>query len=226
MAKKLILGLLLATAFANGVLGNMVEPESGISFKKMLNIQSIMSFPQEVVGVGIRVKKIGPVKVKVYAAGMYFDFKPALGALMKFGEKGVEQTGEQLAKKQAFFDSIVSGTFGKTVVLNMARGVAKETMVNALSESVKPRMKSNIADVSTFEDMLLSGLSEDGSAKKGMEFAFSTENTKLSMAIDGKKVGVIDSKPLCEAFMSVYLDNTAVSPALKESIANNLCKYI
>jgi len=202
----------LTTILIISSLADVIEPATGLSFKDSLN-------GQELAGVGVREKKIGPVKVKVYGVGMYMDEKSALSDLAEFAGKAVSA----VKSNQGFFSKIVSGGYGKTIELKMARTVGSETMAAALAEAVLPRMKGDAATVKTFEELLVSGLSGDGSALKGTSLTFGANGSSLEVSINNKKVGDIASATLCNAFVDVYLGKDGVSPALKESIAENIC---
>mmetsp|Transcript_25025 Transcript_25025/g.32483 ORF Transcript_25025/g.32483 Transcript_25025/m.32483 type:complete len:149 (+) Transcript_25025:239-685(+) len=145
---------------------------------------------------------------------MYMNEKAALSDVADYASKKADS---------GFFRALRKGSSDKKVVLKMARTVGSETMANALAESIKPRMSSDVGAVETFQDVLLKGLADDGSATKGMEFDFGTSSGKLTVQINGKKIGEVPSNALCDAFVETYLDDDAVSPTLKDSIAEMLC---
>ena len=97
-------------------------------------------------------------------------------------------------------------------------------MVDALAESLKPRMGGNGGDaLKQFQSILLNGL-VDG-AKNNMVLSFKASGGSMQVSIDGKSLGNVSSKPLCDAFMGIYVDGKCVSPALRKDIANNLFKW-
>ena len=105
----------------------MVESATKHAYKETSNfgLQKL-----SLAGTGVRVKQIGPIAAKVYSAGVYLD-KGAISAKCK----GLKE----------FDDVLVDSSSSKTIVLRMARSVAAETMVSAIGESVRPRMKGKDA---------------------------------------------------------------------------------
>ena len=153
---------------------------------------------------------------QVYSAGIYLD-KAAISNKCK----GLKE----------FDDAVVESPSSKTIVLRMARSVAAETMVSAIGESVRPRMKGKDASaLAKFQEVLLAGLktSSSGGAKEGTVFRFDNSgNNKLTVMIDGTTVaqGTISSGTLCRAFTSVYLGKDCVSPSLKQSCAKTILAW-
>lgn len=47
----------------------------------------------------------------------------------------------------------------------------------------------------------------------------------MTVSIDGVKKGEVKSSSLCEAFLGVYLDKSAVSPGLKEAVRKTLASW-
>jgi len=186
---------------------DVVETATKISFKEN-------SGGLELAGVGARYKKIGPVGVKVYGVGAYFNTKAALKQISEYKSKKSDSK---------FFSALSNASFEKKIVLKMARTVGSETMAEALAESIRPRMSEDVEKVDQFQSILLKGLTSDGSAKKGTQFDFLSSFGKFTVAINGKKAGEIYSSSLCNAFIATYLDEKGVSPSLKNSISKTLC---
>ncbi|CAN0111628.1 unnamed protein product [Hapterophycus canaliculatus] len=138
-------------------------------------------------GTGVRVKKIGPAGVKVYAVGLYVDEKAASKDLD--AHRG--EDGEALGKNEGFFARVAKSNFEKTMVLKMAREVGTEKMVSALAESVKPRMSGSKKSLETFQDLLLTAVGKEGAAKKGMQFGFVCKPGALCVSVNGKDAGTI-----------------------------------
>jgi hypothetical protein len=49
------------------------------------------------VGVGVRVKKIGPIKAKVYSAGFYCNKLAAIASLKKLKQKNNEEVSQSVS---------------------------------------------------------------------------------------------------------------------------------
>lgn len=205
--------LALTTTYA------MMEPASKINFLDTISLPGTAGL--SLAGVGVRVKKlVGPLAVKVYGVGLYVDEKAVGKRLSKF--KGHKTGSKQL------FDALESDTtFDKLVLLKMARKVGAATLVNALAESVKPRLgKGNDAALTQFQDVLLAGL-KGGEAETGKQFGFGIQGgNKLIVTINGKMQGEIASGPLAQAMLKTYLDDNAVSKDMKDSVAQGILTWI
>lgn len=81
---------------------------------------------------------------------------------------------------------------------------------------------SSADDVSKLKDLIFAGVQSKGAAVKGTVLQFDCSDG-VSVTVDGKGHGKVDSPGLAKAFCDVYLDDKAVSPALKESILDNCC---
>ena len=171
----------------------------------------------DLAGVGVRVKTIGPVKAKVYSAGLY---APKGAVVSKC--KGIKcDSASSLAKSKDFENVFVKPGFEKTIKLRMARTVGAEKMVDAISDSLSPRLNGKDPKaLDRFKEILLDGL-KDGGAKNDMVFSFKC-GKKLSIGINGKHRGDIGSPALANAFTAVYMDSNSVSPALKNDVANTV----
>ncbi|CAM9908327.1 unnamed protein product, partial [Heterosigma akashiwo] len=189
-------------------LADVTEPKTGIKFADRFGGLGLA-------GVGVRVKQIGPLSVKVYGVGMYMDESSALEEISEYAGGKKADSG--------FFSRLRKPSIDKKIVLKMARSVGSETMSEALAESIKPRMSGDLPALSSFQTVLLKGLSEDGSAKKGTELAFDASGGKLNVKINGKSAGDVESSSLCDAFVDTYMDDKGVSPTLRDSIAETLC---
>ncbi len=123
----------------------------------------------------------------MYSCGLYLDKLQAVFALKKRAAKGDDELLEVLA----------GGKFPKSLVLRMARNVDNKTFVDALAQSVAPRVQGSKACVTEFESVLAKGLT-DG-AKKDSVFCFESQsgNSKLKVSINGKVQGSINSPTLC-----------------------------
>ena len=123
----IIVFAILALSLVSKIVADVVESATKHAYKETSNfgLQKL-----SLAGTGVRVKQIGPIAAKVYSAGVYLD-KGAISAKCK----GLKE----------FDDVLVDSSSSKTIVLRMARSVAAETMVSAIGESVRPRMKGKDA---------------------------------------------------------------------------------
>lgn len=128
--------------------GELIDPATKHLYKKTENSQTL-------VGAGVRVKKILGLSVNVYSAAMYMDKFQAGIALRNYKSS----TAKDLAGNEGFSKAISEASFGKSIILRMARDVNAKTMVDALAESVVPRLSgsSNDKALKSFEDLLSAG---------------------------------------------------------------------
>jgi hypothetical protein len=108
-----------------------------------------------------------------------------------------------------------------TFLLKMNFKVGAEKMAAAIAESVAPRT-SDKAAVETLKKLILDGVATKGAATPGTVLRFDcSSETGVKVSVDGKEIGAAPG--LCEAFCDVYLDDKAVSPALRNSCVENCC---
>jgi len=113
----------------------------------------------------------------------------------------------------------------KSILLRMAREVGADTMISALSDSIKPRIGADLDALKKFEAILSESLA-GGKVKNDMTFRFdSSANGALDVLINGATKGSINSKPLIKALFGTYLDKNTVAPTLKENVGANVLKW-
>lgn len=123
----IVIVILSFLCLVSKVVADVIESATKHAYKETSNfgLQKL-----SLAGVGVRVKQIGPIAAKVYSAGVYLD-KNSICVKCK----GLKE----------FDDVLEDSSSSKTIVLRMARSVAAETMVTAIGESVRPRMKGKDA---------------------------------------------------------------------------------
>jgi hypothetical protein len=163
-------------------------------------------------GVGTRYK--GPLKI--YSAGVYVN--PTMAKFKLGKHKGASAD----AVKQDFYQDLIKAGVAKTIVLKMAMGISKEKLASALSDSVKPRMAADLAAVPKFAEAILAGFSAGGKASLGTELAFGLQGSSMCVSVNGKQCGSVKSPALVSALLRCYLDDKAVSPALKKACAHGV----
>src|SRR3982751_3334595 len=115
--------LVSALALALGVpaLGqDVVEPRSGVAFPATRDDMTLT-------GVGLRVKSIAFVKVKVYAIGLYVSEAARSGMLAQHRGKG---------RTPALYQDLIWGDFPKEVVLKFTRGLGQGRIQEAMREAL------------------------------------------------------------------------------------------
>lgn len=184
--------------------GSVVEKLTGHNYPDMSGFNSL-------IGVGVRIKQVGPIAAKVYSAGLYVS---KFHVASKCKALKCKSPSELLAHK-SFAESIFSDG---QIVLKMARDVKSETMASALSDAVSPRMGGKDSDrLEKLRSMIIEAL-PNGCNNKA-ELKFSCSATNVGVTIDGKSRGQIQSSVLSSALLRTYTDAKAVSPTLRENIA-------
>ena len=146
------------------------------------------------------VADVSSAGLKEARTGITFPAKSGGGSLTRLG---VRTKGPI----KVYAVGLYEGGGAQTFMLKMSYGVGAQKMSSALSDALKPRI-GDAKLISDFETTLVQGL-PDG-APKGTELVFGTGGGKLSLAVNGNKVGSIASKPLAAAFANIYCDNNAV----------------
>jgi hypothetical protein len=99
----------------------VTEPGSGVKFAVKNGDMSLM-------GVGLRIKKIAFVGVKVYAVGLYVADSALAGPLA--AHKGKFDT-------PAFYRALTDGDFPKQIVLKFTRDLGKDRIQSAMREALE-----------------------------------------------------------------------------------------
>jgi hypothetical protein len=161
-------------------------------------------------GVGVRVKQVGPVSAKVYGVGLYSS------KVDKAKAKGKSAS----VLKTILAEVVTEGT----VVLKMARDVASETMASALADSVRPRLGGKgSAELEKFGSMIKAG-APNGCGKNTV-LQFTCSGGSVGCSINGKSQGSVSSSSLSKALLGVYLDKNCVSQSLAEDVAKTISSW-
>ena len=112
------------------------------------------------------------------------------------------------------------GQYGeRTFLLQLSCNSSAKDITSMLLKAVKVRCDSKDADkVEEFESLMLSSF--PNGAPKGTSIFFSTVGRKLSMEINGKYVGTIDSNVLSKAFSDIYTGTNKV--CIMRPVDNNV----
>ena len=212
-------------ANANGALGVpdavkfVTEPKTGLRLPGEFCVRGQTSDCAPLAGMGVRVKRIAGVGVKVYACGLYVHPKQARDAL---GDAHVGRGVAEVAGDQAVFDALLrDARVTKTVRLTFARNLDSAKIADALSERLRPALGKDSKSLRTFETYF------DGvTFLKGQSLTFSADGGKLTTSIRGKRVGVIDNAEMCVALFDAYLGKNPVVPGAKKSLGEKLAAHV
>lgn len=183
-----------------------VEKATGTTFS------DTMGFPsQALLGVGVRVKQVGPVAAKVYGVALY-------SSKGKVFERTKGWSTAMVKSKLA--DVVTEGT----VVLKMVRDVASDTMASALADSVRPRLGGKGAAELEQLDALIKKGTANG-CKKNTVLVFTCSGAAVGCTINGISQGSVRSSVLSTGLLSTYLDKQAVSPSLTDDVARTISSW-
>ncbi len=211
-----------ATAQEAGKRPMVKEPESGIELPVTLNVLEEME-GHTLTGVAIREKTI--FQVDVYALGHYVRTEDARTELAAWKGKKVSE----LIDDDAFRAKLLTPGFARTLRLHMARDVDSEDFNDAFEESLEPRMEKLIEDEVAGEMGDIAKLKELFSIDElteGTKLDFTWKDNTLTVAMNVKKLGAIDSDALCRALWGVYFDDDAIQDEFPRKLCERLPKLL
>jgi hypothetical protein len=175
-------------ANANGALGVpdavafVVEPKTGLRLPGEFCVRGQTSDCAPLAGMGVRVKRIAGVGVKVYACGLYVHPKQAKQSL---GDAHLGRGVADVAGDQKLFDALLhDSSVTKTVRLTFARDLDSAKIADALSERLRPALGKDSKSLRTFEAYF------DGvKFLKGQSLTFSADGGKLTTSIRESRSG-------------------------------------
>jgi hypothetical protein len=181
-----------------------------------------------VLGAGCRVKRVAIIDVKVYALAMYVDADAARA------QKG---------------KGLLNGDYDKELAIELARDVDGKTFMEALSESLGPRIREIATNMATAEDEdgnFMASVAEaaekaeeaavdsldamrDGFSslklKQGTKITISWTPkgvTKCAIAIAGAAKMEFESAEFAKALLDVYVGEGPVAPAAAQTFEKGL----
>lgn len=187
----LLLGLSLpAVASAQDA---VTEPKTGVSFPVQRDDMTLL-------GVGLRVKSVAFVKVKVYAVGLYA------------AESGVAAHKGKPAS-DALYNDLVWGDFPKQVVLKFTRSLGQDRIQGAMREALEG------ADAK-FTNLFVSYFPE---VKEGEECVLRwSKGGTLETIYNGVNKGPINDKNFAASVFSIWLGKKPIQDDIKRDIVARL----
>ncbi|KAL7542768.1 hypothetical protein ACHAXR_012857 [Thalassiosira sp. AJA248-18] len=192
-----------------------MAPAATVEAAALVDTATKINFDDNLAGLplfGVGCRKKGPIKV--YSVGMYSDekAKSSIASLSKSNRSGALST---------LRDSLKSSKM-TTFLLKMNFKVGAEKMADAIAESVVPRTSDKGA-VETLKRLILDGVSAKGAATPGTTLKFDClVDGGVKVSVDGKEIG--SAPGLSRAFCDVFLDDSGVSPAFRDSVVENCCE--
>ena len=148
----------------------------------------------------------------MYALGLYVDEGVTTGALAKFAGK----EGKQLAADQKFHDAVITGKFGKTLLLQFHRAVGGEKVAEALKDSLSDKLDAKTLEA--FKDKLF-GVISNG-VNKGTKLYFECSGGDVGISVDALKAQAKAPSSVCGALLKTYYGKAPVSAQAKEGMAH------
>ena len=145
-------------------------------------------------------------------SGLYIDEGTTTGALSKYAGKD----GKQLAADQKFHDAVITGKFGKTLLLQFHRAVGGEKVAEALKDSLSDKLDAKT--LGTFKDKLF-GVIADG-VNKGTKLYFECSGGDVGISVDALKAQAKAPSSVCDALLKTYYGKAPVSAQAKEGMAH------
>lgn len=198
------------------------EPESGIELPVTLNVLEDLE-GHSLTGVAIREKTI--FAVDVYACGHYVRAEDARTELAQWKGKKLSD----LLADDDFRKKLVTPGFARTLRLHLARDIDSEDFNEAFEESLKPRMKKLIGDgvAGKMEDLAaLKGLFTVEELAEGTKLDFTWKGSTLTVAMDVKKIGAIESDALCRAMWDVYFGEDPIQKEFPRKLCERFPKLL
>jgi len=186
------------------------DPATGVSFPPKLEDDLYL------MGVGVRRKAI----INVYSVGAYSSYEARTCLSGDSSSSPGRNKNDVLERLQSAVKSADRTSF----ILNMTFKASAEAMAGAIADSVAPRHAGDQTNVDELKKIILEGVKKvkkGGAATKGTTFRFDCDKDGLSVSVDRENVGRVTSRTLSGAFCDVFLDDKAVSPALRDSIYGN-----
>ena len=177
--------------------GLIVDPATSIAFAPAMGKLSLL-------GVGVRVKKLGPVAVKVYSVGLYSDAPTVTKAVSKL------QPGSE-----SYYSAIAGAKAEKALHLKFARGVGTDKVADALASVGGVPAKA----LSAFGTLLRDAIGANG-VKTGetITLRWPAGGAQLAVEVRGKRAGVVKDASLPSGVFAMFLGSATVSPPLRKDI--------
>lgn len=189
------------------------DPATGITFSPTLVVGGT-SKALSLLGAGVRVKKIGPLPVKVYSVALYADVAATTKSLGAWSG-----TGPISARDLDFYAAVTAAKADQALHLNFARAVGADKVAAALADV--PGVPQAALD--EFGALIKTSLGEGG-VKAGETITLKWSAAKqgeLGVDVRGKAVGTVKNAALPVALFNLFLGPSSISPALRFAIADN-----
>lgn len=201
-------------SLADGAAGTSVEPKTGVSFP------SVLDGNRRLLGVGVRRKSLFGLKnIDVYAFGVYAD------------ENDVKKLSGRIseAEENKVIANVLEQDVRMTVRLQIVYGrLSIRSVRSAFEESIGNRLlKFSGSDNKELLQRFTSLFKDEYKLPRGSIIDLSKEQGFiLQTRIDGKEVGSIQSKLLCQSVFDLYIGEDPFDKRAKEDFELGLASLL
>ncbi len=200
----------------------VTEPETGIKLPVTINVLKTM-VGHRITGTAVREKSI--FAVDVYACGHYVDADEARAALWKWKGK----TAKELSADDDFREKLVTPGFGRSLRLQLARDVDVEDFNEAFEDSLQPRVAQLLKDrvKGSLKDIAkLKALFKLDELAEGTKLDFTWVGTTLTVRMNAKQLGAIESDALCRAMWDIYFGDDPIQSGFPRKLVELFPKIL
>uniref|UniRef100_A0A1D1YAB8 Chalcone--flavanone isomerase n=2 Tax=Anthurium amnicola TaxID=1678845 RepID=A0A1D1YAB8_9ARAE len=207
-------------SLSDGASGTSVEPKTGVEFP------NVVDGTRRLLGVGLRKKNLFGLKnIDVYAFGVYADDDDVKGLKEKYGTL----TMSQLKESKEFHADVLEQDLRMTVRLQIVYSrLSIRSVRSAFEESVGSRLrKYSGSDNKELLQRFTSLFRDEYKIPRGSTIDLSRERGYvLQTRIDGKEVGSIQSKLLCQSILDLYIGDDPFDRCAKVEIESGLASLL
>eukprot|EP00188_Purpureofilum_apyrenoidigerum_P002095 Plantae.Rhodophyta-Purpureofilum_apyrenoidigerum.ctg22493.p1 GENE.Plantae.Rhodophyta-Purpureofilum_apyrenoidigerum.ctg22493~~Plantae.Rhodophyta-Purpureofilum_apyrenoidigerum.ctg22493.p1 ORF type:complete len:244 (+),score=52.27 Plantae.Rhodophyta-Purpureofilum_apyrenoidigerum.ctg22493:697-1428(+) len=179
----------------------------------------------KLVGAGMR--RMTPLKIKVYGIGLYMSQDEVAKRLYTWRDR----TAEELFEDASFWRVVCSPSVSKTIVMKVARDVSgkhlQQGFDRAMLKRVRQLAKSGIDGGKQSLKTMNTRIVEKGTFVEGDELQFAISgNGRLVLSFPDKTTVEVQNEALCLALAEMFLGERAASPEAKREFAKGFVKLI
>jgi len=179
-------------------------------------------------GASNRVKKIAFVGIKVYAVALYVE------AQLAAKELGVRDRGGFFETDDDYCSALIDGAFVKSLEIELVRNIEGQQFVEALEESLRPRMalSGDMASLQKLQDFFMQKKLTKGSVitlvyKLDSSLDICVREAPRPVSYEGEIPDVcIESPSLARALFETYLGASSIIPEARKEWAEGARKLL
>ncbi|CAN6205807.1 unnamed protein product [Urochloa humidicola] len=208
-------------SLANGAASGSVEPRTGVAFP------TETSAGRHLLGVGLRKTSVlGLKSIDVYAFGVYADGNDLKQHLK---EKYGKFSASELKENAELINDVLEHDIQMTVNLQIVYGrLSIRSVRSAFEKSVGSRLqKFGGQDTKELLQSFVAIFKDEYKLPKGSVIELSREsNHVLKISIEGKEVGIIQSKLLCRSILDLYIGDDPFDRKAKDNVQESITSIL